>query len=195
MFRLTTPNPADKSQIDVQQGAMGEVMQSKVAAQSEEEVRIIRYAPSTRRPHSPRQKLWRAPLPKGVKATIMRAELDQYLSESYAQWASNFALLTDEFIIQVVKNAPSETDEVLEWSCYRFADCCSCKVGDNYLWVQKHDSGWTVELCYPDNADPDARVLTIENMPILCPDGRSAVQLAEACYPTPQASLVWHPYW
>src|SRR5258706_13146961 len=195
MFRLTTPNSADKSQIDIQQGGMEEVMQSKVADQSEEEVRIIRYAPSTRRPHSPRQELGRASLPQGVKAAIRRAELDQYFSASYAKWASNFALLTDEFITQVVKSAPKQTDQLREWTCFRFVDCCSCKVGNDYLWVQKHDSGWTVELCYPDNADPDARVLTIENMPILCPDGRSAVQLAEACYPTPQASLVWHPYW
>jgi hypothetical protein len=174
---------------------MEEVMQSSVADQGEGEVRIIRYAPSTLRPHSPRQSPWRAPLPKGVKTIVMRTELDQYFSASYAKWASTFALLTDEFITQVVKTARKETDRLREWTCFRFVDSCSCKVGENYLWVQKQDSGWTIELCYPDNADPDARVLTIENMPILCPDGRSAVQLAEACYPMAPANLVWHPYW
>jgi hypothetical protein len=182
-------------QDDIQQVAMGEVMQINTANRGEEEVRIIRYAPTTRRPHSPRQSPWRAPPPPAVKAIVARAVLDQYLGESYAKWASNFALLTDEFLTQVVKSAPKETDQLREWTCFRFVDCCSCKVGDNYLWVQKHDSGWTVELCYPDNVDPDARVLTIENMPILCPDGRSAIQLAEACYPLAPAGLVWHPYW
>jgi hypothetical protein len=185
-----TPNSADEP-------LAGEsYMQSNVANQSEEEeVRIIRYAPSTRRPHSPRQSPWQAPLPQGVKAIVMRAALDQYQSKSYAKWASNFALLKGEFIADIVKSAPKEAARSLEWTCFRIADCCSCRVGEDYLWVQKHDSGWTIELCFPDSADPDARVLTTENMPVLCPDGRSAVQLAEACYPTPRANLVWHPYW
>ena len=108
-------------------------------------------------------------------------------------WASSFALLTKEFIAEVVKSVP--VAQRLGWTCYKFVDCCSCRVGEDFLWVQKHDSGWTIELCYPDCADPDARVLTIENMPVLCPDGDSAIKLAQTCYPVAQANLIWHPYW
>ena len=81
-----------------------------------------------------------------------------------------------------------------KWRGSKIVDWHYCKVGDDYLWVQKQDGGWTVELCYPD-VDPDARILTIENMPVLCPDAPWAARLAEACYPTPPANLVWHSYW
>jgi hypothetical protein len=53
-------------------------------------------------------------------------------------------------------------------------------------------AGWSVELRYP--CDIDARVLTIANMPILCPDELSAARLALACYPNPVAGLTWHSY-
>lgn len=162
-------------------------------ATHEREVQIIRYAPFTCRPHSPRQSPWRAPLPKGVKEIVERSALDRFFSESYAIWASSFALLTKEFVAEVVRSVP--VAQPLGWTCYKFVDCCSCQVGEDYLWVQKHDSGWTIELCYPDNADPDARILTIENMPVLCADGGSAGQLAKACYPHAAANLAWHPYW
>jgi hypothetical protein len=166
-------------------------MQRNVASQVEEEVLIIRHVPRSR-PRSPQQSPWQGPLPHGVKAIVERAALDQYYSKLYAKWASKFALLTDEFISRTVKSAPTR---LLEWTCYKFVDCCCCKVGENYLWVQKHESGWTIELCYPHPADPDARVLAIENMPVLCPDGGSAAWLAQACYPTAPANLAWLPYW
>jgi hypothetical protein len=75
-----------------------------------------------------------------------------------------------------------------------FIDLHYCQVGGDYLWVQKQDHGYTVELCYPAD-DPDARILTIENMPVLCPDAAWAARLAMASYPEPPASLVWHSYW
>jgi hypothetical protein len=96
-----------------------------------------------------------------------------------------------------VKDASRGTDQSSpgKWEGIKWVESYSCRVGDDYLWVQKQDGGWTIELCYPDNADPDARILTIENMPVLCPDGPSAARLAEACYPKPAANLVWHSYW
>ena len=166
-------------------------MQRNVKSQVEEEVLIIRYTPRSR-PRSPPQSPWQGPPPHGVKAIVERAAWDPHHSKLYAKWASSFARLTDEFIGQIVEGAPQAA---VEWTCYKFANCCSCKVGENYLWVQKHDSGWTIELCYPDVADPDLFVLTIENMPVLCPDRRSAVLLAQACYPTARAKLAWDPYW
>src|SRR4051794_21446204 len=99
---------------------MGEVMQSNVAHQVEDEVRIIGHAPYTRRPHSPRQSPWLAPLPQGVKTIVTRTELDRYLSASYANWASNFALLTGEFITQLVKTAPKDINQLREWTCFKW---------------------------------------------------------------------------
>jgi hypothetical protein len=174
-------------------------MESNVANQNEEMTQIIRYAPWTNRPHSPPQACWQGPPPRNAKKIMTRAALDTHWRESYIKWASNFALLTDEFIAQVVKHASRGTDQSAagKWEGIKWVDSYYCQVGDDvdYLWVQKHDGGWTVELCYPDNADPDARVLTIEKMPVLCPDGPSAARLAQACYPKPAANLVWHSYW
>jgi hypothetical protein len=173
---------------------METVMQGNVATQVEREELVIRHAPRNR-PRSPRRNPWQGTLPHGVKAIVERAALDQHYSQSYAKWASSFALLTDEFIGQATKGSPQTAVRPPEWTSYKFVDCCSCKVDENYLWVQKHDSGWTIELCYPDATDPDSFVLTIQNMPVLCPDRRSAVSLARACYPTAPANLAWDPYW
>jgi hypothetical protein len=169
-------------------------MQRNVVSQVEEDVLIIRHAPRSR-PRSPRRRSWQGPLPHGVEGLVEREALDQYYSQSYAKWASSFAGLADEFIGRIVKGAPQMAIRPLEWTCYKFVDCCSCKVDENYLWVQKHDSGWTIELCYPDATDPDSFVLTVEHMPIPCPDRRSAVSLAVACYPKATANLAWDPYW
>jgi hypothetical protein len=172
-------------------------MESHVADQNEEINQIIRYAPWTNRPHSPSQPPWQGPPPCGVKKIMTRAALDKYWRESYIKWASSFALLTDEFIVHVFENELSRIKKLArdKWQEFPFVDSHCCKVGDDYLWVQKQDCGWTVELCYPDNADPDARILTIENMPVLCPDGVSAARLALACYPKPHANLLWRSYW
>jgi hypothetical protein len=169
-------------------------MQGNAATQIEEKELIIRHTPRPR-PRSPRRSPWQGPLPHGVEGIVKRDALDRDFSKLYAKWASSFALLTDQYISQTVKSAPQDKAQLLEWSCYKLFDCCSCKVGENYLWVQKHDSGWTIELCYPDANDPDSFVLTIENMPVLCPDGRAAAMLAQACYPTAPAKLAWDPYW
>jgi hypothetical protein len=169
-------------------------MQRDVAKQVETEELIIRHAPRPRS-RSPRRTPWHGPPPQGVAGIVKREALDRNSNSLYAKWASSFALLTDEFIGLIVGAAPERTARPLEWACYRFVECCSCKVGENYLWVQKHESGWTIELCYPDPNDPDSFVLTIEHMPVLCPDRRSAAMLAQACYPTAPANLTWDPYW
>jgi hypothetical protein len=173
---------------------MEAIMQGNVGTEVEREELIIRHAPRSR-PRSPRRSPWQGPLPHGVEKTVEREALDQYYSQSYAKWASSFALLTDAFISEIVKRAHLEPSRLPEWTFFKFVDCGCCKVGENYLWVQKHDSGWTVELCYPHPSDPDSFVLTIENMPVLCPDQPSAITLAVACYPAAPVSLGWDPHW
>jgi hypothetical protein len=171
-------------------------MKSNVADQSEETVRLVRFAPCTNRPHSAPQPLWQGSLPHGVKKILTRDALAQHL-DSYAKWASNFALLTNEFLAHVFETELNRIKQLArgKWETFPFFDWHYCEAGGNYLWVQKQDHGWSVELCYPDNADPDARILTIENIPVLCPDGLWAARLALACYPNPPANLVWHSYW
>src|SRR3954463_12490958 len=124
---------------------------------NQDEVQIVRYAPSTSRPHTPQQTSWRGPLPHGVKHIVERAALDRFFSKSYAKWASSFAMLTNEFVADALQRAPEQAVPTPDWTFYKFVDCGSCRKGNEYVWVQKHDSGWTIELCYPDNADPDAR--------------------------------------
>jgi hypothetical protein len=148
---------------------------------------IIRHAPWTNRPHSPRQALWKGHLPPGVTEITTRDALDKHLRETYAHWARNFALLSDEFIALAVKNSHDRVPR--RWETYPWVDCCSCQIGDDFLWLQKQARGWTVELCYPDQVDPDARILAIQNMPVLCPDAPGAAWLAQACYPEPVAKL------
>ena len=169
-------------------------MQGNAATQVEREELIIRHAPRSR-PRSPRRTPWLGPLPHGVEKIVAREALDQYYSQSYAKWASSFALLTDAFIREVVTTAHLEFGRLPKWTAFELVGCGCCMVGENYLWVQKHDSGWTIELCHPHPSDPDSFVLTIENMPVLCPDQPSAITLAVACYPVAPQGLAWDPYW
>jgi hypothetical protein len=173
------------------------VMEGNVANQNEAIPQIIRFAPYTSRPHSLPQTPWQGPLPQGVKEVLTRDALAQHYRERYSKWASNFALLTDEFLAQVFEDEMSRIKQLVreEWTGFDLCGWHHCKVGEDYLWVQKQDGGWTIELCYPDNADPDARILTIENMPVLCPDALWAARVALACYPNPPANLIWHSYW
>ena len=171
-------------------------MQSNASNQTGKIVQLVRFAPSTTRPHSPWQSPWQGSLPPGVKEIRTRDALEEYLRERYARWASNFALLTDEFLIRVFE---AELDRMKQlnrgkWQSLPFIDLHCCQVRGDCRWVQKQDHGFTVEVCYPAD-DPDARILTIENMPILCPDALWAARLALASYPNPPANLVWHSYW
>lgn len=157
----------------------------------------VRWGPSTSRPHSPPQPPWQGSLPQGVKKILTRTALEPHRRDWYAKWASNFALLTDEFLAQVFECELNRIKRQLtwdKWTSWPFVNWHYCKVGDDFLWVQEQDQGSTVELCYPDT-DPDIRILTIENMPVLCPDALWAARLALACYPKPLANLVWHSYW
>jgi hypothetical protein len=71
-------------------------------------------------------------------------------------------------------------------------------VSHGRLWVDylRH-GGWNIELNHPAAADPDGRILTFVrgSMPVLCPSLPTAVQLAEACFPSPHYDVYWKDYW
>jgi len=171
-------------------------MNAKLADRKEETFEQIRWGALTSSSPSPPQAIWRGPPPQGVDKVLSRDALEQHFRPLYAKWASNFALLSEEFLGRVFEAEVTRIKQLVRgaWKHNPFADCGSCKVGTDYLWVQKQERGWTIELCYP-GADPDVRILTIENMPVLCPEGIWGARLALACYPTPPANFVWRPFW
>lgn len=171
-------------------------MKSNLADQSAETVVQLRWGPGTNRPLSSPQPLWVGRPPEGVKKILTRDALAQHHREHYAKWATNFALLSDEFLAQVFERELDRIKQLTrdKWTTNPFVDWHYCEVGGDYLWVQEQKDGSTVELCYPD-ADPDVRILTTENMPVLCPEGIWGARLALACYPKPPPNLAWHSYW
>ena len=146
-------------------------------------------------PPSPPQPRWQGEPPPGVEAVLTRnAALDEHYIENFAPWASNLALLSNQFVLEVCQTKamqPCRIDN--HWTFVKilgFAECgAECDVGRHKLWSTKHVAGWSVELRYP--CDVDARVLTIENMPIFCRDLNSAARLAVANYPSSAGGLIW----
>jgi hypothetical protein len=54
---------------------------------------------------------------------MTRAALDTHWREAYVKWASNFALFTDEFIAQVVKDAlRTDQSSPRKWEGIKWAD-------------------------------------------------------------------------
>jgi hypothetical protein len=159
-------------------------------------VKQVRWGRATSRPFSPSQLPWQASPPPGVTKVLTRDALDKEYRDWYAKWASNFALLNDEFVIEVAIGERNRIRQLEhnEWISLPFVREDYCNIGDDYLWVQDFDEGCTVELCHAD-ADPDVRILSIENMPVLCRSRFWAQWLAFACYPNPPANFVWRSYW
>src|SRR4030081_1305786 len=106
---------------------METAMQRNAASQVEQQVVIIRHTPRSR-PRSPRRSPWQGPLPRGVERIVKRGALSQLPRNLYANWASSFALLTDKFMSEIMKVSANRVSRPLEWTCYKWADCCSCKV-------------------------------------------------------------------
>lgn len=146
-------------------------------------------------PPSPRQPKWKGKPPPGVEAVLTRdAALDGSHHEFFTPWASDLALLNDQFVLEVCQTKamqPCRIDN--HWTFVKilgFAECgAECDVGHHKLWVTKQRAGWSVELRYP--CDIDARILTVENMPVVCRDLNSAARLAVANYPNSAGGLIW----
>jgi hypothetical protein len=171
-------------------------METQVEDQNKESVQLVRFGPWTGRPQSPPKRPWQGATPQGVRAILTRDALAEHYRDWYAKWSRDLAFLTEEFLGRTFDSDLSRIKQLTrgEWMHDPFLDCHHCEIGGNYLWVQKQDHGWTVELCYPDT-DPDVRILTIQDMPVLCPEAVWAARLALACYPKPPADLVWRSYW
>lgn len=123
-------------------------MQTNVRNRNES--RLVRFGPYTSRPHSSLQPIWRGPRPQGVKEILTRDALEPHLRERYVEWASNFALLTDEYLVAIFEPELERIKKLAcgKWTRFPFVDDWHfCTIGENYLWVQKQDRGWTVELC------------------------------------------------
>lgn len=147
------------------------------------------------RPPTPHQPPWQGPPPPGVEAVLERVALDKPYDGFFAEWASNLALLSSEFVDHIYQSELARMRQQFagsQWHRYKVYDLDQCDVGAHSLWIKKQVIGWSVELRYP--CDIDARVLTFANMPVLCPDEPSAARLALACYPNEVAGLIWHPY-
>lgn len=149
-------------------------------------------------PLSPPQPRWQGKPPPGVDAVLSRnAALDGPHHDLFAPWASNLALLSNQFVLEVRQTKTKQPSGIksidTHWSFVKFlgfATCSvECDVGRHLLWSTKHVAGWSVELRYP--CDVDARVLTIENMPVVCRDLNSAARLAVANYPSSAGGLIW----
>jgi hypothetical protein len=145
-------------------------------------------------PRTPLQPVWHGPPPSGVDAVLSRAALDKPYDGFFAEWASNLALLRSKFVEQIYQSEEARMRQQFagsKWDRYKVYDLDQCDVGSCSLWIKKQVVGWSIELRYP--CDVDAQVLTIANMPVLCPE-LSAARLALACYPNPVAGLIWHSY-
>jgi hypothetical protein len=142
---------------------------------------------------SSQQAIWWGPPPKGVEKVLSRDVLEPHFGPRY-EWASNFALLSEEFLRGVFDAQINRIKQLerREWRRTPYMESISCKIGTTYLMVDKQKVGWTVEAFYP--CVPDTHILTIEDLPVLCPTRSWAGWLAAACYPTPHANLVWRSY-
>jgi hypothetical protein len=119
----------------------------------------------------------------------------QTLYGFFAEWASNLALLLPEFVERIYQSEAARISKQFasnEWVLYKVYDLAQCNVGPCSLWIKKQVIGWSVELRHPCDVDP--RILTIQKMPVLCPEVDLARKLALACYPNEVAGLIWHPY-
>jgi hypothetical protein len=167
-------------------------MKNSVAVPNRELI-LIHRGPGDGWPRSPRPPVWRGPTPPGVQRIIGQDGFRDV--PNIPLWATNIALFASESIWQIVKRTSKSGSFTCQWKEFR-TNLIRCNVGEDYLWLNEASPwGFTVELCYPSTTKPDARILTVENMPVVCRGPISAAQLAEASYPEPPANFAWHPFW
>jgi hypothetical protein len=133
--------------------------------------------------------------PNGVKRIIARSATD--IPKDYVSWATHYALLDDKFIAQITNCPTRET--VLQlvgrgWAAMPGRGWYGRAIGNYYLSVDPGTLGWGLQRYHKRTSD----VLTIDNIPILCPSAMSGVQLIEACYPGAKHPFRWldasHPF-
>jgi hypothetical protein len=137
----------------------------------------VHFAAACDRPLTPQQPPWKGPLPPDAAAILTRDALAERLRDTYAPWATNFVMLEAHFVQHLNRHTmrgPWKHDPLLE--------CAKFPSETHIFWIQKQLEGWTIELCHPDDRHPDARILALENMPVVCRDGSSAAELAQTCF-------------
>jgi len=129
-------------------------------------------------------------LPAGIKKIIRR--LDMEMPYSSYEWADCLALIDEGFVAQFAGSARAEAPDALcarGWDALPYVHWCHRQVGKNCLWIYPWDFGWSIE-CYC-SVESVSGVLSMDSMPILCPNPLSAILVAEACYPTAKIPLSW----
>jgi hypothetical protein len=129
-------------------------------------------------------------LPVGVNRLIRVTKTE--LPYSSYESAEYLALMDEAFITQLAGSARLDAPNALcarGWDALPYVHWCHRQIGKNCLWIYPWDLGWSIE-CYC-SAERVSGVLSIEDMPILCPSPLSAIHLAEACYPEAKTPLRW----
>jgi hypothetical protein len=142
------------------------------------------------RPRTPPQPSWQGPPPPGVATILTRDALAEPLRDMYATWATNFVVLEAHFVQQLNRHTMRGA-----WKYNQLLDCANFPFHDQVFWIQRQLEGWTIELCHPDDRHPDARILALEKMPVICQDGLSAAELAQTCFGKTPGGLSWLPFW
>jgi hypothetical protein len=157
-------------------------------------VQSVHLAAANNRPLTPQQPLWQGPPPPGVDAILTRDALAEHFRDGYVTWASNFALLSPAYLAEIHQQEAARIKAKHAshvWHHFKIVGVCCADVDEDTFWLIEQAAGWTIERGWESKGD--VRVLTIANMPVLCPDLLSARRLALACYPDAKASLIWHP--
>lgn len=151
--------------------------------------------PPASRPQTPLQPLWQGPPPAGVKIVLTPDMLDPGYLNFYPRWASNLALLTNEFLdaIHESKSDRRERMRRLMWEGLQCTTLHYCRIRSDYVGKDEQDYS-AIGLGFPD-LDYKAQILTIGNMPVLGPYGSSAFRLGCVCSLRPYANLVWRSFW
>src|SRR6266480_1299031 len=145
--------------------------------QLERSAQPVHFAAAVNRRLTPQQPLWQGPSPACVATILTRDALAEPLRDRYAAWATNFVVLEEHFVRQLNRHTMRGA-----WKYDQLLHRANFSLEDHIFSIQKQLEGWTIELCRPDDHHPDARILALENMPVICRDGLSAAELAQTCF-------------
>jgi hypothetical protein len=137
------------------------------------------------------------PVRSVIEKVIPRADID--VDDGYFSWANEFALLSRDYITRIAASTSTGRWTQRYPNEPKFGgggDCHDLHAAGIQLTVDYlQPAGWFIEFFHDDVDGLDGRTLTAVqgDMPILCPNLRSAMQLAEASFPNPHYHVYWHP--
>jgi hypothetical protein len=121
---------------------------------------------------------------------------DEVVDQWFAQWASEFGKVSEEFIKYMtgVVHPEEETEELAsKWSGYPSYHR-ECVFGDQSVHVVEADAGWTVQRAteFGDRL-VDWRLLTHNlEIPVVFSSFPSAARLIETFFPDPPPPFIWN---